>query len=114
MYVRTSLVRDRTDRDELQKMKNEVKMVKMPVQFDNEDEKDQHSIHIILGAGDIAKIKSSGFIAGKPEEPVAEKTLFGWTLMGTGTETSKLTYFTTTSQDDYKTLYSLDVLGLED
>ena len=47
------------------------------LQLDNEDEKDQHPIHIILRAGDIAKIKSSGFISGKTGKPVAEKPLFG-------------------------------------
>ena len=74
------------------------------LQFDNEDKNDQHPIHIILGAGDIAKIKSSGFISGKTGEPVAEKILFGWTLIGDGLQPSKLMYFTSTSQDDYKQL----------
>ena len=47
------------------------------LQLDNEEEKDQHPIHTILGAGNIVKIKSSGFISGKTGEPVAEKPLFG-------------------------------------
>jgi hypothetical protein len=52
--------------------------------FDSEDDKTDHPIHIILGAGDIARIKAGGFIAGKTDEPIAEKTLFGWPLMGQG------------------------------
>ena len=32
------------------------------LQFDNEDDKPNHPIHIILGAGDIARIKSTGFM----------------------------------------------------
>ena len=43
------------------------------ITFDNEDEKQQYPIHIILGAGDYAKIKTGGFIAGKSGEPIAEK-----------------------------------------
>jgi hypothetical protein len=54
------------------------------IRFDSEDDKTDHPIHIILGAGDIARIKAGGFIAGKTDEPIAEKTLFGWTLMGQG------------------------------
>ena len=46
------------------------------LKFDSEYEKNQHFIHIILGAGDIAKIKSGGFIAGKTGEAVTEKTVF--------------------------------------
>ena len=85
------------------------------IRFDNEDDKDEHPIHVILGAGDIANIKTSGLIAGKPGEPVAERTLFGWTIMGHGMSDSNLAYLSTnSSQDDYRRLYSLDVLGLED
>ena len=50
--------------------------------FDNEDDKKNHPIHVILGAGEIAKIKRAGLISGKSGDPVAEKTSFGWTLMG--------------------------------
>jgi hypothetical protein len=47
-------------------------------------------------------------------KPVAEKTTFRWTLVGQGEEDSSYLYFTKTSQDDYKQLFSLDVLGLQD
>ena len=84
------------------------------ITFDNEDEKLQHPIHIILGAGDYANIKTGGFIAGKAGEPIAEKTLLGWTLMGSGNQSTNIAFLARTSQDDYKELYSLDVLGLEE
>ena len=47
------------------------------LQFDNEDEKNQDPVHIILGAGDISKAKLDEFIPGKTGEPVAEKALLG-------------------------------------
>ena len=84
------------------------------IQFDNEDDRPSHPIHFILGAGDIARIKTSDCRIGSMTEPVAEKTTFGWTLMGQGEEDSSHLYFTRTSQDNYKQLSSLDVLGLQD
>jgi hypothetical protein len=45
---------------------------------------------------------------------LAEKTTFGWTLMGQVEDNSSDLYFTRTSQNDYKQLFSLDVLGLQD
>lgn len=77
------------------------------LQFYNNVRKDQHPIHIILMAGDIEKLESSEFISEKAGEPVAEKTFFGWTLIGDGSEPSKLMYFTRISQDDYRQLHSL-------
>ena len=77
------------------------------LQFYNNDRKDQHPIHIILMAGDIEKLESSGFISEKAEEPVAEKTFFGSTLIGDGSEPSKLMYLTRISQDGYRQVHSL-------
>ena len=84
------------------------------ITFDNEDDKLQHPIHVILGAGDFANIKTGGFIAGRAGEPIAEKTLLGWTLMGNGNQSTNVAFLANTSKDDYKKLYSLDVLGLEE
>ena len=70
------------------------------IHFDNEDEKLQHPIHIILGAGDFANIKTGGFIAGRPGEPIAERTLLEWTLMGSGNQPTNAAFIATkTSQD---------------
>ena len=80
-------------------------------------QKEQLPIHLILGAGDYnaAKLEEPQRV-GKPGEPTAEKTRFGWTLMapGKGEDSGKLYFAQTTAQEDLKSLYSLDVLGLTD
>ena len=58
--------------------------------FDNENDYKQHKIHIILGAGDIARIKEEGMIRERAGEPIAENTSFGWFLMGQGDKSSKI------------------------
>ena len=77
--------------------------------------KQKFPIHLVLGAGDYnaAKLEEPQRV-GKPGEPTAEKTRFGWTLMapGKGEDSGKLYFAQTTAQEDLKTLYSLDVLGL--
>ncbi|XP_065654634.1 uncharacterized protein LOC136081261 [Hydra vulgaris] len=82
--------------------------------FHNEDDYDDHKIHLIIGAGDIARIKLKGFRTGNDGEAIAEETIFGWTVMEPGKSTSDCLYFTKPTNDCYKELYSLDVLGLED
>ena len=52
---------------------------------------------------------------GKPGEPVAELTSFGWTIMSPSAETNlSSVYLTRGSTEDYDQLCSLDVLGLAD
>ena len=82
--------------------------------FDIQDDKKGHHIHIILGAGEISRIKSALLISGQTGEPIAEKTIFGWALMGHGCKPSTLNYFSNRSQEDYRKLYNLDVLGIQD
>ena len=48
------------------------------------------------------------------DQPVAEKTTFGRTVMGPGKNESQINYFANTSQENYQKLYSLDVLGLQE
>ena len=79
--------------------------------------KEQLPIHLVLGAGDYNAVKlEEPQRVGKPGEPTAENTRFGWTLMapGKGEDSSKLYFAQTTAQEDLKSLYSLDVLGLMD
>ena len=79
--------------------------------------KEQLPIHLVLGAGDYNAVKlEEPQRVGKPGEPTAEKTRFGWTLMATGKgeDSGKLYFAQTTAQEDLKALYSLDVLGLSD
>ena len=84
--------------------------------MDDEDTKQELPIHVILGACEYAKLKTSTVPrVGKPGEPVAELTSFGWTIMSPGAETNlSSVYLTRSSSADYEQLCSLDVLGLED
>ncbi len=55
--------------------------------FEDPDTRTQIPIHLVLGASDYAKIKTStAQKVGQPREPVAEKTLLGWTVMSPGKE----------------------------
>ena len=83
---------------------------------DDGDTKQELPIHVILGASEYAKLKSSTVLrVGKPGEPVAELTSFGWTIMYPGAETNlSSVYLTRSSLADYEQLCSLDVLGLAD
>lgn len=73
-------------------------------------------VHVILGASDYAKIKTrESQRTGAIGEPVAEYTLFGWTIMSSGTETDLVKMFAAqTASNDYKELYRMDILLLED
>ena len=86
------------------------------VKMIDNDEKDLLPVHVVLGASEYARIKTKcGQKVGSPGEPVAEKTVFGWTIMSPGRETdSSQMLLTQTSTVDYEELCRLDVLGLED
>ena len=81
------------------------------------DTKSRLPVHVILGSGEYAKLKTdSGPKIGKPGEPVAELTRFGWVIISPGKETLDLTnmLLTQTLHLDYEELCRLDVLGLSD
>ena len=81
----------------------------------DEDTKTMLPVHLILRASEFARIKTEqGPRIGRPGEPVAEKTRFGWTIMSPGSEPdlSKM-LLTQTSQADHESLCRLDVLGLQ-
>lgn len=71
---------------------------------------------VVLGAGEYATIKTSkAQRVGKPGQPVAEKTLLGWTLMSPEREDVGIPVLLTQSAlVHYEELCSLDVLGLTD
>ena len=73
-------------------------------------------IHVVLGSGEYAKIKTQTKPRiGQQNEPVAELTKFGWFVMSPGTEIEKSTMMLTqASQRDYEDLCRLDALGLAD
>ena len=86
------------------------------VDIEDTDTKSLLPVHVILGASDYAKIKTS-----KPQrtgaigEPVAEFILFGWTNMSPGTTQNLDSMFLAqTTSTSYEELCCMDVLGLED
>ncbi|XP_028413930.1 uncharacterized protein LOC114536783 [Dendronephthya gigantea] len=86
------------------------------VKMDERDTKSELPIHLVLGNGEYARIKTrTKPLVGKDGDPVAEFTRFGWMIMSPGIELDQNTMLlTTTSQNDFERLCRLDVLGLED
>ena len=85
------------------------------VMMDDNDKKSELPIHLILGASEYSRIKTETKPKiGEPNEPIAELTKLGWTLMSPGKETATHSYHTRTSVADYAELCNLDILGLGD
>ena len=86
------------------------------VKMEDKDSRAQIPIHLVLGASEYATIKTATPPrVGKPGEPVAEKTLLGWTLMLPGREdVGSPILLTQSTSSDYEQLCALDVLGLSD
>ena len=86
------------------------------VVMNDQDEKSRLPVHLILGAGEYAKVKTESTPKiGEPGEPVAELTKFGWIIMSPGKELDMTKMLLTqTSHADYEELCRLDVLGLSD
>jgi hypothetical protein len=81
-----------------------------------QDMKDRFPIHIVLGNGEYARIKTSTKpVIGGDHEPVAEKTKLGWFIMSPGIDFDRSTMLLTqTAHSDFESLCRLDVLGLAD
>ena len=86
------------------------------VKITDRDTKDQLPIHVVLGSGEYARVKTETKPQiGQDGEPVAEKTKLGWFIMSPGSEFDHNTMLLTqTSQSDYEDLCRLDILGLAD
>ena len=86
------------------------------VNMDDKDTKEQLPVHVVLGAGEYARIKiDSRPLIGREGEPIAERTKLGWFIMSSGKEFDRNNMMLSqTSQSDYKELCRLDVLGLAD
>ena len=86
------------------------------VDINDRDTKDQLPIHLVLGNGEYAHIKTSTKpLIGREHEPVAEKTKLGWIVMSPGIDFDRSTMLLTqTAQSDFESLCRLDVLGLAD
>ena len=81
--------------------------------MDDKDEKDSPPIHLIIGASEYAKIKTTTKPRkGKAGEPIGKLTKSGWAIISPGSEieTGNL-LFARSSRTDYDRLCSLDVLG---
>ena len=86
------------------------------VKMDDMDTKEFLPVHLILEVCDYTKIKTeTAPLIGSANEPIAEKTRFGWTIISPGKEVDLSQMFLTqTSTVDYDNLCRLDVLGLTD
>ena len=110
----------KVDRGTLDNPRYAEMMVKYPhqdgVHMYDSDEKPELPVHIILGVSEYAKIKTESIPKiGRPDEPVAELTNFGRTIMSPGKEVDLSNMFLTqTAAADYEQLCKLDVLGLRD
>ena len=80
------------------------------------DKKPHLPVHIVLGSGEYARIKTeTPPRIGKEFEPIAELTKLGWFIMSPAQEFDhNVMLLTQTSQSDYEDLCQLDVLGLQD
>ena len=87
-----------------------------PVVIDDTDTKDRLPIHLVLGNGEYARIKTSTKpLVGGDREPVAEKTKLGWFIMSPGIDLDRSSMLLTqTAHSDFERLCRLDVLGLAD
>ena len=53
--------------------------------MEDSDQKPELPIHVTLGVGEYSKIQTKAMIkVGKQNEPIAEKTHFGWTITSLG------------------------------
>lgn len=86
------------------------------VKMDDEDTKAHLPVHVVLGAGEYARMKTNCRpLVGRDGEPIAELTKFGWFIMSPGQEFNhNQMLMTQTSQQDYEELCRLDILGLAD
>ena len=86
------------------------------VRIDDPDDRPQIPIHVVLGTSEYAAIKTTiAQRVGKPGQPMAERTLLGWTIMSPGSEdVANPILLTQSSTTDYEQLCALDVLGLAD
>ena len=113
----------KVDRNELLTLKNpryRETLAKFPhlngVQMHDNDEKPELPVNLILGASEYARIKTETKPKlGRPNEPVAELTRFGWTILSPGKEIDLTQMLSTqTASPDYEQFCRLDVLGLKD
>ena len=78
------------------------------VEMEDSDTKARLPVHVIIGANDLAKIRTSDRLrVGRRGDPVAERTRFGWTIMSPGTDLGNA-YLAVNSTVDHNRLCALD------
>ena len=76
--------------------------------MEDSDTKAHLPVHVIIGANDLAKIRTSDRLrVGRRGDPVAERTRFGWTIMSPGTDLGNA-YLAVNSTVDHNRLCALD------
>ena len=88
---------------------------------DEEATEESLPVHIIMGAADFQRIKTTEppILGPNPDsDPGAEYTKLGWIISGKGTlstnQQPETTFLLTTSQEEFQEMCSLEVLGLPD
>ena len=82
--------------------------------MEDSDTKAHLTVHVIIGANDLAKIRTSDRLqVGCRGDPVAKRTCFRWTILSPETDLGNAN-LAVNSTVDHNQLYALDVLGLED
>ena len=87
---------------------------------DEENQQEKLPVHIILGAADYQRIKTTEPQVLGPDpnkDPGAEFTMLGWTLSGRAAHPSlqaEKTFFLKSTRDEFEQMCSLEVLGLKD
>ena len=85
--------------------------------FIDVDQKPQLPVHVVLGSGEYARIKTrTNPLVGAEGQPITEKTKLEWFAMSPGAYAMdhNTMLLTRTSQKDYEDLCRLDILGLAD
>ena len=87
---------------------------------DEENQQEKLPVHIILGAADYQRIKTTEPQVLGPDpnkDPGAEFTMLGWTLSGRAAHPSlqaEKAFFLKSTRDEFEQMCSLEVLGLKD
>ena len=100
--------------------KNKYNHIKRLVFSEETATQDKLPVHIILGAADVQRIKSTEppVLGPNPDtDPGAEFTMLGWVLAGKAispTTESEKSFFVQSSHDEFTQMCSQEVLGLAD
>jgi hypothetical protein len=85
------------------------------IELEDQPTTEKLPVHVILGANEYAKIRTSQVRIGRQGEPVAELTRFGWAIMSPGKDSDPtLGCLAVNTTLDHEQLCALDVLGLAD